>query len=87
MLVDQCQVVQMAVKKTLVGQNRNTMGAGFIVTGRNCQRIELFGDYAGRRRSPFDLSDEPEWRHFERQPEIAIMPVAMGSFFPICCVI
>jgi phage protein U len=86
-LVDQCQIVQMAMKKTLIGQDGNTMGASFVVTGCNRQRIEFFRYYSGGRGSAFNLSDKPEGRHFERQPEIPIMPVAMGSFFPIFCVI
>src|ERR1700751_2942307 len=86
-LVDQCQIVQVAMEKTFIGQNGNTMGASFIVTGCNLQRIEFFRNDSGRRRSAFDLSGEPERRHFERQPEVPVVPMAMGSFFPIFCVI
>jgi hypothetical protein len=46
MLVNQSQVVQVAVKKKLIGENRNTVSACLIIAGGNGQRIKVFCDNA-----------------------------------------
>src|SRR5258708_6326228 len=83
MLVNQSQVVQVAVEKTLIGENRNTVSACLIVAGGNRQRIKVFCDNARGRRSAFNLSDKPEWSRLQRQPEIAEMPTTSGAFLPV----
>src|ERR1700730_3450208 len=76
MLVNQSQVVQVAVEKTLIGENRNTVSACLIIAGGNRQN-------ARGRRSAFNLGDKPEWSRLQRQPEIAEMPMTSGAFLPV----
>src|SRR5260221_8891832 len=83
MLVNQGQVVQVAVEKTLIGENRNTVSACLIIAGGNRQRIKVFCDNARGRRSAFNLGDKPEWSRLQRQPEIAEMPMTSGAFLPV----
>src|SRR3984957_2119876 len=83
MLVNQSQVVQVAVEKTLIGENRNTVSACLIITDGNRQRIKVFGDNARGRRSAFNLGNKPEWSCLQRQPESTEMPMTLGAFLPV----
>src|SRR5258708_9505059 len=83
MLVNQTQVVQVAGEKTLMGENRNKVGACLIIAGGNRQRIKVFCDNARGRRSAFNLGDKPEWSRLQRQPEIAEMQMTSGAFLPV----
>src|SRR5260370_9807565 len=83
MLVNQSQVVQVAVEKTLIGENRNTVSACLIIAGGNRQRIKVFCDNARGRRSAFNLGDRPEWSRLQRQPEIEDMPRSAAAFLSL----
>src|SRR5260370_21891353 len=83
MLVNQSEVVQVEVEKTLIGENRNTGSACLIIAGGNRQRIKVFCDNARGRRSAFNLGDKPEWSRLQRQPEIAEMQMTSGAFLPV----
>src|SRR3984893_17135184 len=83
MLVNQSQVVQVAVEKTLIGENRNTVSACLIIAGGNRQRIKVFCDNARGRRSAFNLSDKPELSRLQPKPEIVEMPMTSGAFLPV----
>src|SRR5260370_37643504 len=83
MLVNQSQVVQVAVEKTLIGENRNQVRACLIIAGGTRQTIKVFCDNARGRRSAFNLGDKSEWSRLQRQPKIAEMPMPLGAFLPV----